>query len=952
MEEGPELEECWVGAVMDDGINDIMGSGQRKGARRVLRKTVGGRLVGRCVFSSVRNKERKSVSEMAVREKILLSTASYLWSLDDVLGQGATATVYKARNKKSGELVAVKVFNPVSYLRPYEVQMREFEMLRKLNHINIVKLFTLEEVTHVNTKQKVLVMEFCSGGSLLNLLEDPENMYGLSESEFLIVLQCVVAGMNHLRHNGVVHRDIKPGNIMRVVGEDKQSIYKLTDFGAARELEDGEKFLSLYGTEEYLHPDMYERAVLRKPQHKAYGATVDLWSIGVTFYHAATGSLPFIPFGGPRKNKQLMHKITTEKPPGSISGIQRSEDGPIEWGYEFPVTCQMSQGLKSQLVPVLANVLEVNQEKCWGFDQFFAETTDIIHRVVVNVFFVYQATSHRIYIQAYNTLVSLFIFLCGPRYVILPLTFPTFGLYDRVSIFMDEVFAQTKVRPQSQHYLFEGHPLLLDSSMKVDSLPPTASDKPLFLYSWEYERPTGVLYREPEIPLFPPKYDVVADYSLSKLQETLCGLTDSVHNSQNKLERLRVEWSKHSAFLAEDKTCQKLEYLLEKISSVYHQYRKDRMIAKLAYNDEQIHKFEKINLSVYSKKVKLLFREDCLQKYQSLLTSAASWTSVLFEMKNQMIEFTKHFQGLLGDLEKWEEYFQKELETNLRNLQKSANQPKESASSLEDASIQMALSVHYERKDTSDEGDMRYIFVMDATRHSGADKHHSKHSDMVFALTADSLNCSYTCHYECQGFIQLDCNQPPRLFEDSPSPEKPRTPSPVLSEDCTYTGFIKVHLKLQRPVTVNPTEGSEKKTSFYLPMNAVKQLHIISTTTVSEVIQGLLLKYMVIDNPQKFALYGQTQRDGQELVQKLPMQEHPLVLRLDAGPDASKLTFVLKENESQEVEWHAFSVPELQNFLTILEKEEQDRIKQVHAKYDRYRRKLKKALEEAEGKPG
>lgn len=58
--------------------------------------------------------------------------------------------------------------------------------------------------------------------------------------------------MNHLRENGVVHRDIKPGNIMRRVGEDRCSIYKLTDFGAARELEDDEKFLSLYGTEEYL----------------------------------------------------------------------------------------------------------------------------------------------------------------------------------------------------------------------------------------------------------------------------------------------------------------------------------------------------------------------------------------------------------------------------------------------------------------------------------------------------------------------------------------------------------------------------------------------------------------------------------------------------------------------------------------------------------------------------
>lgn len=117
------------------------------------------------------------------------STVNYLWHTDDLLGQGATASVYKARNKKSGELVAVKVFNTASYLRPREVQVREFEVLRKLNHQNIVKLFAVEETG--GSRQKVLVMEYCSSGSLLSVLESPENAFGLPEEEFLVVLRCV-----------------------------------------------------------------------------------------------------------------------------------------------------------------------------------------------------------------------------------------------------------------------------------------------------------------------------------------------------------------------------------------------------------------------------------------------------------------------------------------------------------------------------------------------------------------------------------------------------------------------------------------------------------------------------------------------------------------------------------------------------------------------------------------
>lgn len=63
----------------------------------------------------------------------------------------------------------------------------------------------------------------------------------------------------------------------------------------------------------------------------------------------------------------------------------------------------LPRGLQSLLTPVLANILEADQEKCWGFDQFFAETSDILHRMVVYVFSLQQATLHHVYIHKYNT---------------------------------------------------------------------------------------------------------------------------------------------------------------------------------------------------------------------------------------------------------------------------------------------------------------------------------------------------------------------------------------------------------------------------------------------------------------------------------------------------------------------------------------------------------------------
>uniref|UniRef100_A0AAX7UUA1 Protein kinase domain-containing protein n=1 Tax=Astatotilapia calliptera TaxID=8154 RepID=A0AAX7UUA1_ASTCA len=580
------------------------------------------------------------------------STANYLWLISDLLGQGATANVYRGRHKKTGDLYAVKVFNNLSFLRPLDVQMREFEVLKKLNHKNIVKLFAVEEES--NTRHKVLVMEYCPCGSLYTVLEESSNAYGLPEDEFLIVLHDVVAGMNHLREYGIVHRDIKPGNIMRVIGEDGRSVYKLTDFGAARELEDDEQFVSLYGTEEYLHPDMYERAVLRKDHQKKYGATVDLWSIGVTFYHAATGSLPFRPFEGPRRNKEVMYKIITEKPSGTISGHQKCENGKIEWSTEMPVSCSLSKGLQSLLTPVLANILEADQEKCWGFDQFFAETNDILHRTVVYVFSLQQATLHHVYIHEYNT----------------------------AALFQELLCRRTSIPLHNQELLYEGRRLVLDANRQAKTFPKTSRENPIMLVSRESVATVGLIFEDPSPPKVQPRYDLDLDASYAKVLNShhlscesdwfevlmqanmLSSEYDEISDMHKKVLRisgslepierttqdvkskflpgglLTDTWTQQVGTHPEDRNVEKIKVLLDAITAIYQQFKKDKAERRLPYNEEQIHKFDKQKLVLHASKARTLFTDECAMKYRLFISKSEEWMRKVHHVRKQLLNLS------------------------------------------------------------------------------------------------------------------------------------------------------------------------------------------------------------------------------------------------------------------------------------------------------------------------
>jgi TANK-binding kinase 1 len=403
--------------------------------------------------------------------------------------KGATGAVFQGVNKHNGEPVAVKTFNQLSHMRPYEVQMREFEVLRKVKHDNIVKLLAIED--DQEGRGKVIVMELCTGGSLFNILDDPENTYGLPQVEFLLVLEHLTAGMKHLRDNNLVHRDLKPGNIMKYLSEEGLTVYKLTDFGAARELEENQQFVSLYGTEEYLHPDMYERAVLRKSINRSFTANVDLWSIGVTLYHVATGNLPFRPYGG-RKNKEMMHHITTKKLPGVIAGTQTAESGPIEWSRHLPDHCQLSAGLKLLVTPLLAGLLEENQKRMWSFERFFWEVTNILNKKVLHLFYMNRGSSIEIFMDPDE---------------------PLFHFKEHVNL-------QSDVNPDNQLLLFDEEHLeeKVGSITAVRGYPPTSIFQPIMLFSIENNNVS--LPKEldlPKFPSFPAGVSVENDASLAKV---------------------------------------------------------------------------------------------------------------------------------------------------------------------------------------------------------------------------------------------------------------------------------------------------------------------------------------------------------------------------------------------------------------------------------------------------
>jgi serine/threonine protein kinase len=200
--------------------------------------------------------------------------------IDKELGSGAMGTVYRARYTKTGQVVAIKIVTPglgttnASAMGRFE---REAEILKQLNHPNIVRLFGVGK----NQGQRYFAMEFIEGESLDRVMARRDRM---SWEEVVALGMQLCSALQHAHEKGIVHRDLKPSNLMVL----RDGTVKLTDFGIAKDLDETQLTSTncTVGTAAYMSPEQCRGE--RNLSHKS-----DLYSLGVVLYELITGRKPF-----------------------------------------------------------------------------------------------------------------------------------------------------------------------------------------------------------------------------------------------------------------------------------------------------------------------------------------------------------------------------------------------------------------------------------------------------------------------------------------------------------------------------------------------------------------------------------------------------------------------------------------------------------------------------------
>ncbi|KOG28030.1 MULTISPECIES: protein kinase domain-containing protein [Streptomyces] len=216
------------------------------------------------------------------------SVAGGRYQLRDLLGEGGMASVYLAYDSALDRQVAIKTLHTeLGREQSFRERFRrEAQAVAKLSHTNIVSVFDTGEDTLDGAVMPYIVMEYVEGQPLGSVLASDIQQYGaMPADKALKVTGDVLAALEVSHEMGLVHRDIKPGNVMTT----KRGVVKVMDFGIARAMQSGVTSMTqtgmVVGTPQYLSP---EQALGR-----AVDARSDLYSVGIMLFQLLTGRLPF-----------------------------------------------------------------------------------------------------------------------------------------------------------------------------------------------------------------------------------------------------------------------------------------------------------------------------------------------------------------------------------------------------------------------------------------------------------------------------------------------------------------------------------------------------------------------------------------------------------------------------------------------------------------------------------
>jgi eukaryotic-like serine/threonine-protein kinase len=206
------------------------------------------------------------------------------YELDGVVGRGGMAEVYRARDIRLDRIVAIKTLRAdLARDQIFQARFRrEAQSAASLNHPSIVAVYDTGEDMATGVPVPYIVMEFVDGRTVRDLLQDGHR---LLPERSLEIIDGVLRALDYSHQAGIVHRDIKPGNVMVTRNGD----VKVMDFGIARAMSDAQATMTqtaqVIGTAQYLSPE--------QARGERVDSRSDLYSTGCLLYELLTGRPPF-----------------------------------------------------------------------------------------------------------------------------------------------------------------------------------------------------------------------------------------------------------------------------------------------------------------------------------------------------------------------------------------------------------------------------------------------------------------------------------------------------------------------------------------------------------------------------------------------------------------------------------------------------------------------------------